>query len=140
MYTDFSNQVAGMALDIYELKIIHSAYQDITKMDQENNVNLFGFLILAFARILPFLVQEEMDRFKILREVDRFKTATSHAIHVSEKYTKHLWYKRCRNKCYNFWQKIVEFTWDCLLNVQNLLGHPVFTYHLQLDRLCLLGW
>ena len=98
MYTDFSNQVAGMALDIYELKIIYSAYQDITKMDQENNVNLFGFLILAFARILPFLVQEEMDRFKILREVDRFKTATSHAIHVSEKYTKHLWYKRCHKK------------------------------------------
>ena len=64
MYSDFSNQVAGMALDIYELKIIHSAYQDITKMDQENNVNLFGFLILAFARILPFLVQEEMDRLK----------------------------------------------------------------------------
>ena len=89
MYTDFSNQVAGMALDIYELKIIYSAYHDIIKRDQ-NNVNLFAFLILAFARILPFLVQEEMDRFKILREVDRFKTATSHAIHVSEKYTKHL--------------------------------------------------
>ena len=90
MYTTFSNQVAGMALDIYELKIIYSAYKDVIKMDQ-NNVYLFGFLILSFARILPFLVQEEMDRLKILREVERFKTATSHAIHVSEKYTKHLW-------------------------------------------------
>ena len=39
-----------------------------------------------------------------------------------------------------FGQKIVKLmSFSFWLNVQNLLGHPVFTYHLQLDRLCLLG-
>ena len=106
MYSSASNNLAAMALDIYELKIIYLAYQDIINKtnildplesisrrlhikQNISSVNLFGFLILTFARILPFLVQEQMDRFKILREVERFKTATSHAMQVSEKY-KHL--------------------------------------------------